>query len=71
MNMPSNSCILKTTRTGLGSPCETLSEIHDMLVLALDATESRTGYPQPMREARSYLRRALRQTGKLLEGGAA
>jgi len=54
-----------------GLPGETLSEIHDMLSLALDATESRAGYPQPLREARSYMRRALRQTGKLLEGGAA
>lgn len=54
-----------------GLPGETLSEIHDMLALALDATESARGYPQPVREARSYMRRALRQTGKLLEGGAA
>lgn len=54
-----------------GLPGETLSEIHDMLTLALDATENPRGYPQPLREARSYMRRALRQTGKLLEGGAA
>lgn len=54
----------------LGLPGETLSEIHDMLSLALDATESQRGYPQTLREARSYMRRALRQTGKLLEGGA-
>lgn len=54
-----------------GLPGETLSEIHDMLTLALDATESPRGYTQPLREARSYLRRALRQTGRLLEGGAA
>lgn len=40
-----------------GLPGETLSEIHDMLSLALDVTE---------REARSYVRSALRRTEKLL-----
>lgn len=49
-----------------GLPGETLSEIHDMLTLALDASERRT-YSQPEREARSYVRHALRRTEKLME----
>lgn len=44
-----------------------LSEIHDCLALALDATERATGYTQPEREARAYIRSALRQTCKLIE----
>ena len=53
-------------------PKETLHEIYDMLVLALDATAaphpSHT-YPQHMREARSYLRIARRRTlGLMAEG---
>ncbi|WP_028031102.1 hypothetical protein [Gemmobacter nectariphilus] len=51
---------------GTGLPGETLSEIHDMLSLALDATESPRGYTQTLREARSYLRTALRRTEKLM-----
>jgi len=53
-----------------GLPSAHLSEIHDMLVLALDATESPSRYPQHLRKARSYMRRAMRQTGNLLAGGA-
>lgn len=53
-----------------GLPGETLAEIHDCLTLALDATESRHGYTQPQREARSYIRTALRQTDKLIGGAA-
>lgn len=49
-----------------GLPGETLSEIHDMLSLALDATERPTGYTRPEREARSYVRAALRRTEKLM-----
>ena len=49
-----------------GLPIATLHEIHDCLVLALDASE-RPRYSQPEREARSYLRNALRQTSKLIE----
>lgn len=51
-----------------GLPGETLSEIHDMLSLALDATERRSGYSQGEREARSYVRTALRRTEKLMGG---
>ena len=38
-------------------------ELHDMLTLALDATEKRHGYTQSEREARSLIRRALRLIG--------
>lgn len=47
-----------------------LHEIHDCLTLALDATERPSGYSQPEREARSYMRSALRQVGKLIEVAA-
>jgi hypothetical protein len=50
-----------------GLPGETLSEIRDMLTLALDATERRSGYSQGEREARSYVRSALRRTERLME----
>lgn len=53
-----------------GLPSARLAEIHDMLALALDATESRLGYAQPLREARSYMRIALRHTVKLMEDRA-
>ena len=49
-----------------GLPSAVLAEIHDMLSLALDATESPSGYPQPLREARSYMRTALRRTERLM-----
>jgi len=50
-----------------GLPAARLNEIHDHLVLALDSTESTSGYPQHVREARSYVRTALRHTLKLME----
>lgn len=50
----------------IGLPSARLHEIHDCLALALDATESPDGYPQPLREARSYMRAALRQTERLM-----
>lgn len=50
-----------------GLPAAALHEIHDCLVLALDATEHRRGYTRPEREARSYMRSALRQTMALME----
>ncbi|MFV0411373.1 MAG: hypothetical protein ACK5LJ_17250 [Paracoccus sp. (in: a-proteobacteria)] len=53
-----------------GLPSARLNEIHDCLTLALDASERPTGYSQPEREARSYVRAALRQTAKLMEGVA-
>jgi hypothetical protein len=51
----------------LGLPTARLAEIHDFLTLALDATERPNGYSQPEREARSYVRSALRQTERLME----
>ncbi|WP_420345003.1 hypothetical protein [Paenirhodobacter sp.] len=53
-----------------GLPSVALLEIHDCLSLALDATERPTGYSQGEREARSYMRAALRRTCKLMEGRA-
>ena len=53
-----------------GLPSARLNEIHDCLTLALDATERPSGYSQSEREARSYVRSALRRVGKLLEGVA-
>lgn len=50
----------------LGLPTARLFEIHDCLSLALDATERPTGYSQSEREARSYVRTALRQVNKLI-----
>lgn len=54
----------------VGLPVASLHEIHDMLILALDATERRTGYSQPEREARSCMRTALRRPVKLMEVAA-
>lgn len=53
-----------------GLPFARLNEIHDCLTLALDATERATGYSQSEREARSYVRAALRHTARLMEGRA-
>ncbi|MTH77570.1 hypothetical protein [Paracoccus aestuariivivens] len=53
---------------GPGLPVASLHEIHDCLTLALDAGESARGYSQAEREARSYVRAALRRVGKLMEG---
>lgn len=50
----------------IGVPSARLAEIHDCLTLALDATERPGGYSQPEREARSYMRTALRRTESLL-----
>lgn len=55
-----------TSHSAPGLPAASLHEIHDMLTLALDATERRSGYSQPEREARSYVRSALRRTEKLM-----
>lgn len=51
-----------------GLPATTLHEIHDCLVLALDASERPSGYSQADREARSYVRAALRRVGRIMEG---
>lgn len=54
-------------------PHEPLAEIHDMLALALDATAlpRPVPYPQHLREARSYMRSALRRTRSLMGEGFA
>ncbi|MFV0409963.1 MAG: hypothetical protein ACK5LJ_09810 [Paracoccus sp. (in: a-proteobacteria)] len=49
-------------------PVARLHEIHDMLTLALDASESPVGYTQSEREARSYIRSAQRSVGAMMEG---
>ncbi|SIT75323.1 hypothetical protein [Pontibaca methylaminivorans] len=53
-----------------GLPIARLFEIHDCLTLALDATEHPAGYSQSEREARSYVRSALRNVGKMIGGEA-
>jgi len=53
-----------------GLPAARLHEIHDMLSLALDATERPSGYRAGEREARSYMRTALRRTVQLIEVAA-
>lgn len=55
--------------TGQALPVASLHEIHDMLTLALDASE-RSRYSQQEREARSYIRNALRRTERLIGGVA-
>lgn len=49
-----------------GLPSETLHEIHDCLVLALDATEGDQPCRWQMPEARSYLRHALRDMRRIM-----
>lgn len=52
-------------------PVETLHEIHDCLILALDASAAPRGYyTQAERETRSYVRAALRQITKMIGGAA-
>lgn len=53
-----------------GLPSAHLLEIHDCLTLALDASVRPSGYDQSEREARGYMRAALRHTAKLMEGVA-
>lgn len=48
-------------------PAGVLFEIHDLLTLALDATERFHGYSQSEREARSYIRTARRKAERLME----
>lgn len=50
----------------IGLPAARLAEIHDSLTLALEVTERLEGYTQSEREARSYMRSALRQTLRLM-----
>ncbi|RJE83650.1 hypothetical protein D3P04_14655 [Paracoccus onubensis] len=53
-----------------GLPNASLLELHDLLTLALDASERATGYTQAEREARSYTRAALRRVSRYMEGAA-
>lgn len=50
-----------------GLPAAALCEIHDCLTLALDATERPSVYSQAEREARSYVRSALRRLARIME----
>ncbi|WP_374293104.1 hypothetical protein [Paenirhodobacter enshiensis] len=52
--------------SGQVHPVATLHEIRDMLTLALDASERRS-YTRTEREARSYMRSALRRVDRLTE----
>ncbi len=51
-------------------PVVSLNVIHDMLTLALDASERPVGYSQAEREARSYIRSARHLTGQMIGGAA-
>ncbi|WP_290689412.1 MULTISPECIES: hypothetical protein [unclassified Haematobacter] len=53
-----------------GLPSATLAEIHDLLTLALDATEKEFGYTDTEREARSYTRRARARITRLIDARA-
>lgn len=53
-----------------GLPVAKLNEIHDMLTLALDASERPVAYSQAEREARSYIRSARHLTGQMIGGAA-
>lgn len=66
--MPRN-CV---SAAATGVPAARLLEVYDLLVLALDASEMRSCHTQSEREARSYMRAALRHVRRLLgsEGGA-
>lgn len=50
-----------------GLPAATLSEVHDLLTLALDAGEKPQGYSDAEREARSYMRRARARITRILD----
>lgn len=56
----------RVSAAATGLPSETLHEIHDCLVLALDATEGDQPRRWQMPEARSYLRHALRDMRRLM-----
>ncbi|OWJ74607.1 hypothetical protein [Haematobacter genomosp. 1] len=53
-----------------GLPSATLAEIHDLLTLALDATEKPFGYSDSERDGRSYTRRARARITAILESAA-
>jgi hypothetical protein len=58
-------------RAGIGLPVARLMDVHDMLTLALDATEGTSPQFWQLPEARGYIRNAMRQVNRLLpkEGG--
>ncbi len=58
-------------RAGIGLPVARLMDVHDMLTLALDATEGTAPQFWQLPEARGYIRNAMRQVNRLLpkEGG--
>ncbi len=58
-------------RAGIGLPVARLMDVHDMLTLALDATEGTAPQFWQLPAARGYIRNALRQVNRLLpkEGG--
>ena len=56
----------RVSAAATGLPSETLHEIHDCLVLALDATEGDQSRHWQMPEARSYLRHALRDMRRIM-----
>jgi len=58
----------RVSAASTGLPIARLHELHDMLTLALDATERPSGYSQAEREARSYLRQARRRADQLIGG---
>ncbi|WP_225028317.1 hypothetical protein [Xinfangfangia pollutisoli] len=62
MNMP----VLDDARKAGAQASARLAEIHDCLTLALDASQRPQGYSQGEREARSYVRSALRRTEQLM-----
>lgn len=59
------------SRAGIGLPIARLFDVHDMLTLALDATEGSAPQFWQMPQARGYLRNALRQVKRLLPNDGA
>ena len=59
----------KTPSPGIapGLPAARLFDVHDMLTLALDATEGDQPQHWQMPQARGYLRNALRQLGRVMQ----
>lgn len=53
-------------RATTGLPVASLLEIHDLVILALDATEGRQPQHWQMPRARGYLRCALRHLDRVL-----
>lgn len=58
----------RVSAAATGLPSAILYEIHDMLTLAMDASERTSGYSDAERETRSYIRTAMRRVGRIMEG---